>query len=58
MIDLQAHSTFVYRSLGCDVPDRKTPPSASSRYLSLAGAATAAVHSSMQPFPNLPLPLP
>jgi hypothetical protein len=35
---------------GCALP--------SDWYLSLAGAATAAVHSGMQPSPNLPLPLP
>lgn len=35
---------------GCTLP--------SDWYLSLAGAATSAVHSGMQPSPNLPLPLP
>jgi hypothetical protein len=35
---------------GCALP--------SDWYLSLAGAATTAVHSGMQPSPNLPLPLP
>jgi hypothetical protein len=35
---------------GCPLP--------SDWYLSLAGAATAAVHSGMQPSPNLPLPIP
>jgi hypothetical protein len=35
---------------GCTLP--------SDWYLSLAGAATAAVHSGTQPSPNLPLPLP
>ena len=35
---------------GCPLP--------SDWYLSLAGAATTAVHSGTQPSPNLPLPLP
>jgi hypothetical protein len=35
---------------GCPLP--------SDWYLSLAGAATASVHSGMQPSTNLPLPLP
>lgn len=66
MPDLEAHSTFTYRSLGYNVLDRKTFVTLdadgctlpSDWYLSLAGAATSAAHSGMQPSPNLPLPLP